>query len=103
VSFHGNPGIRFFIIPPWRKDGSYAEFNVAPAHTFARIPEGIPFVDAATLPCAALTAYCALYRRLHVREGDIVLVHAAAGGVGGFCRTAGESSKSVCDWHLFRS
>lgn len=42
-----------------------------------------PGVEAATLTCAALTAYCALYRRLHVREGDIVLVHAAAGGVGG--------------------
>ena len=30
------------------------------------IPEGISFVDAATLPCVALTANCALYRRLHV-------------------------------------
>jgi NADPH2:quinone reductase len=79
-----NLGDQVFYHTTWRKDGSYAEFNVAPAHTFARVPEGISFVDAATLPCAALTAYCALYRRLHVREGDIVLVHAAAGGVGGF-------------------
>jgi NADPH2:quinone reductase len=79
-----NRGDKVFYHTTWRKEGSYAEFNVAPAHTFARIPEGISFVDAATLPCAALTAYCALYRRLHVREGDIVLVHAAAGGVGGF-------------------
>ena len=74
-----NPGERVFYHTTWRKDGSYAEFNVAPAHTFARIPARISFVDAATLPCAGLTAYCALYRRLHVREGDIVLVHAAAG------------------------
>ncbi|HEY5743168.1 MAG TPA: zinc-binding dehydrogenase [Terrimicrobiaceae bacterium] len=79
-----NPGERVFYHTTWRKDGSYAEFNVAPAHTFARIPDRISFVDAATLPCAGLTAYSALYRRLHVREGDIVLVHAAAGGVGGF-------------------
>src|ERR1700681_4599849 len=43
-----------FYHTTWRKDGSYAEFNVAPAHTFARIPEGISFIDAATLPCAAL-------------------------------------------------
>ena len=68
-----------FYHTTWRRDGSYAEFNVAPAHTFARIPDRISFVDAATLPCAGLTAYSALYRRLHVREGDIVLVHAAAG------------------------
>ena len=75
---------RVFYHTTWRKEGSYAEFNVAPAHTFAGIPEGISFADAASLPCAGLTAYSALYRRLHIREGDIVLVHAAAGGVGGF-------------------
>ena len=79
-----NPGERVFYHTTWRKDGSYAEFNVAPAHTFARIPDEISFVDAAALPCAGLTAYSALYRRLHIREADIVLVHAAAGGVGGF-------------------
>ena len=89
-----NRGDQVFYHTTWRKDGSYAEFNVAPAHTFARIPEGISFVEAATLPCAALTAYCALYRRLHVREGDIVLVHAAAGGVGGFAVQLAKAAKA---------
>src|ERR1700681_4389151 len=89
-----NRGDQVFYHTTWRKDGSYAEFNVAPAHTFARIPEGISFVDAATLPYAALTAYCALYRRLHVREGDIVLVHAAAGGVGGFAVQLAKAAKA---------
>ena len=37
-----NLGDRVFYHTTWRKDGSYAEFNVAPAHTFARVPEGIP-------------------------------------------------------------
>jgi NADPH:quinone reductase len=87
-------GDQVFYHTTWRKDGSYAEFNVAPAHTFARIPEGISFVDAATLPCAVLTAYCALYRRLHVREGDIVLVHTAAGGVGGFAIQLAKAAKA---------
>ena len=89
-----NPGERVFYHTTWRKDGSYAEFNVAPAHTFARIPDRISFVDAATLPCAGLTAYCALYRRLHVREGDIALVHAAAGGVGGFAVQLAKAAKA---------
>jgi NADPH2:quinone reductase len=89
-----NRGDQVFYHTTWRKDGSFAEFNVAPAHTFARIPEGISFVDAATLPCAALTAYCALYHRLHVREGDIVLVHAAAGGVGGFAVQLAKAAKA---------
>ena len=87
-------GDQVFYHTTWRKDGSYAEFNVAPAHTFARIPEGISFVDAATLPCAALTAYSALYRRLQVREGDIVLVHAASGGVGGFAVQLAKAAKA---------
>jgi NADPH2:quinone reductase len=88
------PGERVFYHTTWRRDGSYAEFNIAPAHTFARIPDEISFVDAATLPCAGLTAYSALYRRLHVREGDIVLVHAAAGGVGGFAVQLAKAAKA---------
>jgi NADPH:quinone reductase-like Zn-dependent oxidoreductase len=44
----------------------------------------MPFVDAASLPCAGLTAYHALHRRLHVGPGQSILVHAGAGGVGGF-------------------
>jgi NADPH:quinone reductase len=88
------PGEPVFYHTSWRRDGSYAEFNVAPAHTFARIPDGTSFVDAATLPCAGLTAYSALYRRLHIREGDIVLVHAAAGGVGGFAVQLAKATKA---------
>jgi NADPH:quinone reductase len=89
-----SPGERVFYHTTWRKDGSYAEFNIAPAHTFARIPDGISFVDAATLPCAGLTAYCALYRRLHIRPGDVVLVHAAAGGVGSFAVQLAKAAKT---------
>jgi NADPH:quinone reductase len=88
------PGEPVFYHTSWRRDGSYAEFNVAPAHTFARIPDGTSFVDAATLPCAGLTAYSALYRRLHIREVDIVLVHAAAGGVGGFAVQLAKATKA---------
>lgn len=79
-----NTGDKVFYHATWRRPGSYAEFNVAPAHTFAAIPSGISFEQAAELPVAGLTAYSALYRRLHICEGDIALVHAAAGGVGGF-------------------
>ena len=66
------------------KPGGFAEFAVTTAHTVARIPNGMSFVDAASLPCAGLTAYHALHRRLHVRAGQSILVHAGAGGVGGF-------------------
>src|SRR5262249_53066627 len=40
--------------------------------------------NAAALPCAGITAYHALHRRLHVHKGQVVLVWGASGGVGGF-------------------
>ncbi len=57
--------------------------------------------EAAGLPLAGLTAYQVLHRTLKIREGDTVLVHAAAGGVGSLavqiarhtgCRVVGTAS-----------
>jgi NADPH:quinone reductase-like Zn-dependent oxidoreductase len=78
------PGDRVYYVTTWRRPGGFAELHTVPAHTVAEIPESISFTDAAALPCAGLTAYCALHRRLHVKSGDQVLVHAGSGGVGGF-------------------
>lgn len=50
--------------------------------TLARKPLSLSFEAAAGLPLAGLTAYQVLHRSLRIREGDTVLVHAAAGGVG---------------------
>lgn len=62
--------------------GSHAEYVVAPSRTFVRKPAGIDHVQAGALPLAALTAWQALVDTADVREGQRVLVHAAAGGVG---------------------
>jgi NADPH:quinone reductase len=78
------PGDRVFYHATWRRPGAYAELNTVPSHTIARIPASVSYVDAAAIPCAGLTAYSALHRRLHCRSGDIVLVHSGSGGVGGF-------------------
>jgi NADPH:quinone reductase-like Zn-dependent oxidoreductase len=68
-----------------RKDhvqhGTYAELVSAPVRTLARKPSTVDFATAAGLPLAGLTALQAL-RAAKVGEGDTVLVHAAAGGVG---------------------
>ena len=80
---HWRPGDRVFYHSDLSKPGGFAEFAVTTAHTVARIPDGMSFVDAASLPCAGFTAYHALHRRLHVRAGQSILVHAGAGGVGG--------------------
>ena len=50
----------------------------------SRIPENVSYTAAAAVPCADLTAYQALLRRLHIQPGQTVLVQGGAGGVGGF-------------------
>ncbi len=66
------------------KKGGYAEYGVTTAHTVSIIPEGISFEDAAALPTAGYTAYQALFHKMHAAKGQTILVHAGAGGVGGF-------------------
>jgi NADPH:quinone reductase-like Zn-dependent oxidoreductase len=64
--------------------GTYAELVAAPVRTLARKPSSLTWAQAASLPLAALTAWQLLTRVLGVGEDDVVLVHAAAGGVGSF-------------------
>ncbi len=45
-------------------------------------PAHLSFEEAATIPIAFLTAYYALHHMGRLREGERVLIHAAAGGVG---------------------
>jgi NADPH:quinone reductase-like Zn-dependent oxidoreductase len=69
---------------PWfpRVAGAYAEFITAPSRNFARMPATVSLVEAAALPLAALTAWQCLVETAHVHEGQTVLVHGGAGGVG---------------------
>lgn len=62
--------------------GTYAEYVTSPARHLARKPAALSHAEAAALPLAALTAWQALVDVADVREGQRVLVHAAAGGVG---------------------
>ncbi|RFC76043.1 NADP-dependent oxidoreductase [Streptomyces sp. AcE210] len=62
--------------------GTFAEYVAAPVRTLARKPRNLTYEEAAGLPLAGLTAYQVMTGALVVQEGDVVLVHAAAGGVG---------------------
>lgn len=62
--------------------GGYATLVCAREETIRPVPEGWSFFDAAGLFVTAPTSYGALVTRAGVKEGDWVLVHAAAGGVG---------------------
>lgn len=63
------------------QNGTFAELVAAPERGLAHKPAGITFEQAAALPLAGLTALQVL-EKIGVGDGDTVLVHAAAGGVG---------------------
>jgi NADPH2:quinone reductase len=63
-------------------NGAYAEYSVAPADFAAYVPDGVtPEVAAASL-LKGMTAHYLIKSVYPVQEGDAVLVHAGAGGVG---------------------
>ncbi|KAI9069903.1 NAD(P)-binding protein [Trametes sanguinea] len=60
-------------------DGVLAEYKVVPAHALVRIPDHLTHEEAATLPCAAVTAYNALMGPNPLKGGDTVLVQGTGG------------------------
>ena len=76
------PGDRVLATPPLPY-GGFAEKAAAPAAggVFA-VPGSMPFEKAATLHIVYQTAHVGLHRRAGLKEGETVLVHAGAGGVG---------------------
>jgi NADPH:quinone reductase-like Zn-dependent oxidoreductase len=61
---------------------AYAEWVVVPARQVYRLPDGIPFDDAAAIPVNYLTAHHSIFTMGNLQPGDRLLVHGAAGGVG---------------------
>ncbi|GHF15537.1 quinone oxidoreductase [Kordiimonas sediminis] len=62
--------------------GAYASERLIPAANIVKIPEGVSDEDAAALMLKGCTVEYLTYRTYPVKEGDTVLFHAAAGGVG---------------------
>jgi NADPH2:quinone reductase len=60
----------------------FAERAVAPLPAVYRLPDDVSFAEGAALPMNYLTVQFAFDRRAGLREGEWVLVHGAAGGVG---------------------
>ncbi|NUW42590.1 quinone oxidoreductase family protein [Nonomuraea rhodomycinica] len=62
--------------------GSYADKAVVPAGRVVPVPEGVSADLAAAVMLQGMTAHYLTHSTYAVREGDEVLVHAAAGGMG---------------------
>jgi NADPH2:quinone reductase len=73
------PGDRVAYTIP---NGAYATHRLVPAAMLVRIPDGIEDAQAAAAMLKGLTVHYLIHDSYPVREGDTVLVHAAAGGVG---------------------
>ena len=62
--------------------GSYCERRTMHASRLVKLPDGIEETTAAAMMLKGLTAQYLLRRSYVVRDGDTILLHAAAGGVG---------------------
>jgi NADPH2:quinone reductase len=65
--------------------GAFAEVAAVQADHVLPLPDEVSFAKGACLPMNYLTAHFALLVRGHLRKGQTVLVHGAAGGVGTAC------------------
>ena len=73
-----NP-VKLSGVPGDNVDGFATETVTMPDSAFTRMPDGYTFEQAATLPCAALTAWRALMVEAKVKPGDTVLVQGSGG------------------------
>ncbi|MEA2746380.1 MAG: hypothetical protein QOI41_523 [Myxococcales bacterium] len=64
--------------------GAYAEFAVASAAMVSRKPTSLTFIEAASVPVVAVTAWQALFDHGHLEAGATVVIHGAAGNVGAY-------------------
>ena len=62
--------------------GAFANTVRAVRHTIAVIPDKLDFLQAASMPTIFATAHYALSDLARLSEGESILIHAAAGGVG---------------------
>lgn len=64
------------------RQGAYAEYVIVQATMLAPVPAGIDLHQAAAVMLQGMTAHYLTYSTYPLRQGDIALIHAAAGGVG---------------------
>ena len=79
------PGDRVYYAGAIDRPGSNSEYQLVDQRIVAAMPRSLDFAAAAALPLTAITAWEALFDRLHIRareETGAVLIIGGAGGVG---------------------
>ncbi len=67
---------------PTVQHGTYAQYIVVDENALAFAPSNISLAEAAGIPLTGLTAWQSLFDFSGLKEGQIALIHAGAGGVG---------------------
>lgn len=73
------PGDRVAYV---HKPGSYAEKSLVDAADLILLPKELSFEQGAAFPLQGMTAHYLLHEFRKIKKGDVVLIHAAAGGMG---------------------
>lgn len=78
------PGDAVYFSQPGfnQRQGTYAEYVMVDASLLALKPHSLTFEQAAAAPLVLITAWEALHDRARITDGQTVLIHAGAGGVG---------------------
>jgi NADPH:quinone reductase-like Zn-dependent oxidoreductase len=77
------PGDDVFALTPFDRDGVAADYAVVPADVLAVRPRSLNRAESAAIPMPALTAWQGLFDHGRLAAGERVLIHGAAGAVGG--------------------
>ncbi len=78
------PGDEVYARPADGRIGAFAEFIAIKEDDVAIKPKALTMEEAASIPLVGLTAWQALIERANLKQGQKVLIHAGAGGVGTF-------------------
>jgi NADPH:quinone reductase-like Zn-dependent oxidoreductase len=77
-------GEQVFALTPFDRDGVAADYTVLPAELLVARPQALGHAESAAIPLPALTAWQGLFDHGRLGSDERVLIHGAAGGVGGF-------------------
>jgi NADPH:quinone reductase-like Zn-dependent oxidoreductase len=78
------PGDEIYGVTSPQFVGAQAEYAVAQVGMIARKPQGLSFLEAASAPVVAVTAWQMLFEYAHAKRGQTMMILGAAGSVGSY-------------------
>jgi NADPH:quinone reductase-like Zn-dependent oxidoreductase len=76
--------------------GAYAEYAVASAGMLAKKPSALSYIEAASVPVIAVTAWQGLFDQARLEAGQTVVIHGAAGNVGAYAVQLARHARLHC-------